>query len=421
MKRYIVFILFPIIVILLTGCNPTTHAHTPGEWTIQSEATCVNDGLQRCYCTECGEIVAEEPIKASHNFEVTAIAPTCTEKGYDRLECKVCGISTMNNFKNAIGHTTTKYDVINYDATATADGSVYGTCSLCREYLKITLTGSSEKIAKAFYGKKISVIGDSISTYVNISNGAAAQTSNSNISKNSLYYFKAHNEALGVNPDDTWWMRTINALGADLLVNNSDSGGYIRDSKSNGNKGAYYENAVNLHDNTGADAGTNPDMVFVYLGTNDFGKYYNSLGDVSSIDFEKLGEKCEADYMPVTVAEAYAILIYKIKTAYPGVEIYCLNVLDSTLWKTKSAYLSDFNARLGEIAERLGATVVDIYNESGIKNDENFEKYIPSNDGDDTPNTLHPNAEGFKLISDVLLRVIANHSKYFPDIYKTNE
>lgn len=212
-------------------------------------------------------------------------------------------------------------------------------------------------------------------------------------------------------------MRTINALGAELLVNNSDSGSYIRDSKSNGRPGGYLERAVNLHDNTGEDAGTEPDMVFVYLGTNDFGKYYNSFGDTSKIDFDNLEEKCEADYYPETVAEAYAIMLYKIAREYEGVEIYCLNVLDSTLWKSKSEYLPEFNGKIAEIAEHFGATVVDIYSESGIKNDDSFEDYIPSYDGDDTKNTLHPNAAGFELIANVVLREVAENSKYFPDIY----
>ena len=423
MKRlFLCLAVILLAVLAFASCAEERHTHTASEWKTVKEATCTMDGERITKCTECDEVLATVTITASHNFEITTISPTCTERGYNSYNCLRCGVTSMADFVDETGHSCAKYDVINYDATATKDGTAYGTCDNCNEYVLMTLTGSASSIANAFYGKKISVIGDSISTYVNVSNGTAATTTNSNITDNSLYYSKVHNEALNVSLDDTWWMQVINALGADLLVNNSDSGGYIRDSKSNGRPGAYLNNAVNLHDNTGDDAGTKPDIVFVYLGTNDFGKYYNNYGDVSKIDFDNLEAKCTADYYPASVAEAYAILLHKIAREYEGVEIYCLNILDSTLWNaTKREYLPEFNNMIAEVAAHFGATVVDIYNESGIKNDENFEKYIPSDDGDDTKNTLHPNTLGFKLIADVVLKEIRENSKYFPDIYETVE
>lgn len=423
MKRLILCLTLVIVAIsALASCSTEKHTHTAGEWKVTKVATCTEEGERVSECTECDEILATAKIAASHDFEITTIDPTCTERGYDSYVCTRCDVTSMSNFVDATGHSCAKYDVINYDATATKDGTAYGTCDNCSEYTLMTLTGSADSIARAFYGKKVSIIGDSISTYVNVSNGTAANTTNSNISKNSLYYSKVHNEALNVSLDDTWWMQVINALGADLLVNNSDSGGYIRDPKSNGNPGAYLNNAVNLHDNTGDDAGTEPDIVFVYLGTNDFGKYYNNYGDVSKIDFDNLEAKCTPDYYPTSIAEAYAILLYKITREYEGAEIYCLNILDSTLWsEAKRAYLPQFNAMIADVAAHFNATVVDIYNESGIKNDENFEKYIPADDGDDTKNTLHPNALGFKLIADVVLKEVRENSKYFPEIYDTAE
>ncbi len=389
--------------------------HERGEWVITTEPTCTTLGQKKVCCIKCGvDIVTTDAEIQPHDYRlISTTTPTCTEEGYSLYECEDCHTTAKDDLVDSNGHAFVDA-VYHGDATAERNGTATGYCTVCEAVVTGEIKGSADLIKGLFKDKKVSVIGDSISTYVDVSNGKAASTTNSMITKNSLYYSATHNAALGVSLEDTWWMRTINALGAELLVNNSDSGSYIKDSKSNGNPGAYVERAENLHDNTGNNAGTEPDIVFVYLGTNDFGKYYNNFGDPEAIDYESLGEKTAAEYVATSVAEAYAIMLYKITTEYVGVQVYCLNVLDSTLWGKKSAYLADFNDKIAAVAEHFGAHVVDIYNESGIKNDADFEKYIPSDDGDDTANTLHPNAAGFALISDVLLDVIIENTENYP-------
>ncbi|MBQ7386682.1 MAG: hypothetical protein IJW03_00795, partial [Clostridia bacterium] len=399
--------------------------HAYGEWKNVSEPNCVRDGerYRKCFC---GEKEVETLTALGHkNVYYSTLHPTCEEEGYDEYKCSVCSTITKTNTVSKLGHSYDGGYIYSDNATASRDGTVIGYCTVCEQFEFEDVTGSAAVMKNAFAGKKVSVLGDSISTFYGVTNGDAADTTNTEIRNNSMFYGEAKASYLGMTLDDTWWMQTINALGAELLVNNSNSGGYVERFKSNGQPPAYLTPCVNLHDNTGDDAGTVPDIILIYLGTNDFGGRYNSYGNIDDIDFENLGTKHGADYVAASYLEAYAIMLDKIKTAYPNAEIYCLNVLESVLWGSKAEYLDDFNDAVFEVAERLGAYTVDIYRESGIHYtrtedpesdfDPEFDKYIPADDGRTSGrNTLHPNGAGMTLIANCVIKAIRENCEYYP-------
>ncbi len=393
--------------------------HVRGEWVTVTEPTCTEKGEKKVSCTQCGEVIvtADVDILPHDCRPVSTTAPTCTEEGYSSYECADCDFTKTDDVIDSNGHAFVDA-VYNGDATGIQNGTATGYCSVCDEVVTGEIKGSAELIRDIFSGKKVSVMGDSISTYINISNGTAADTTNSTIRKNSTYYHNVHNEVLLDNDvGKTWWQRTINHLGADLLVNNSDSGGFILDYKDNGNKPAYLR-ANQLHDDTGEDAGTTPDMVFLYLGTNDFARYGKNgkdFGSVSEIDFDAIPEKCGDTYKASNVAEAYAILLYKITVEYPDAKIYCLSLIDAIPWHKdgRDQKIDAFNAMIAALAEYYGASFVDIYNGTGI-NQENIDEYVPIYDGDEDDNMYHPNAAGFALISDVLLDLIIENTENYP-------
>ena len=74
------------------------------------------------------------------------------------------------------------------------------------------------RLKEALGGKRISILGDSISTFPGYSNNPEY---NSSIGGNALWY-KGDNYITDVN--ETWWMQTINRTGMILNVNNSWSG-----------------------------------------------------------------------------------------------------------------------------------------------------------------------------------------------------
>ena len=105
-------------------------------------------------------------------------------------------------------------------------------------------------------GKRLSVFGDSISTFEGISNNAQI---NSTIGDNAVYY---HGNDHGLTAaENTYWGRFCENVGTLLCVNNSWSGDSMRG-------GRFQTRARNLHKNTGATS-VEPDIIFVYFGIND--------------------------------------------------------------------------------------------------------------------------------------------------------
>jgi hypothetical protein len=175
-----------------------------------------------------------------------------------------------------------------------------------------------EPPAAELEGKKISILGASISTYTGISNNAG---DNATIGDNAVYYTEGRH---GVYAEDTWWMQAVNDLEMQLLVNNSWSGSALLHER-NGTAGAYVDRCVQLHNL----AGQEPDIIAIQMGTNDFQYYKDTLG-TADIDYSAL-ITCNSDgsyiyAVPATSLEAAAIVLHKISVRYPNAEVYYLNV-----------------------------------------------------------------------------------------------
>ena len=175
-------------------------------------------------------------------------------------------------------------------------------------------------------GKTLSILGASISTYEGTSNGAAANTTNSTIKNNVKYY--PHSIVTDVGLNDTWWMQVCTDLGLRLLVNNSWSGSALLHER-NGTAPAYIDRCVQLHDDTGENAGEEPDIIAIQMGSNDFQYYKETLG-TGDIDYDALiVSNMDGSYTyatPTTSLEAAAIVLHKISIRYPKAEVYYLNV-----------------------------------------------------------------------------------------------
>ncbi len=261
---------------------------------------------------------------------------------------------------------------------------------------------------KIFEGKTISVLGDSISTFKNISNGTGADTTNSTIRDYVPYYA---NGKYGMTVNDTWWGKTALLTGADILVNNSYGGSKVFYPSSKNASLGYISRCVNLHDNTGDNKGEKPDIIAVYLGTNDFTHCKEVLG-TSDIDYSTLITKTNGRYnykTPKSTCEAYAIMLHKIKVAYPDAEIYCFTVLPRLgLTDTEIALLESFNENIKAIASYNKCFVADIYSNSGLTYSKaNINRYI--GDGH-----LHPNKLGMSAIANTFLSSIYKNSSFLP-------
>ncbi len=120
-----------------TGNEVDALGHTEKEAVEENrvEATCTEDGSvdKVVYCETCEEELSRktESIPAKkHNSVSTITAPTCTEKGYTKHVCSVCGYENIDSFVAALGH-----DVVVDEAkepTCTETGLKEGShCSRC--------------------------------------------------------------------------------------------------------------------------------------------------------------------------------------------------------------------------------------------------------------------------------------------------
>ena len=172
--------------------------------------------------------------------------------------------------------------------------------------------GTAGKNVGEFEGKTLSILGASMSTYTGISNNPDY---NSTIGNNAVYYTAGKH---GVYADDTWWMQVCSDMGLRLLVNNSWSGSSLLHER-NGTVGAYVDRCVQLHNNAGED----PDIIAIQMGTNDFQYYKDTLG-TADIDYSALitenGDGTYTYSTPVTSLEAAAIVLHKISVRYPNAD-----------------------------------------------------------------------------------------------------
>ncbi len=303
--------------------------------------------------------------------------PTCTEEGYTAGEiCEVCNASLGTRVEiPARGH--------DYSGN---------TCTIC----------GTVNVLAFLDGKYVSVLGDSISTFNGYSNDA---TVNSTIGGNGHRYdagtadTKPGSYCLLESVDDTWWMHFVNRSGMKLLVNNSWAGSQVFGGQtSDGRKipAAYLERCINLHDNTidnnPGNVPINPDVIFVYLGINDYNFNRNNVGS-GAVDYAKLVSSEGTYVTPTTFGEAYGILLHKMQNAYPDTQIFAMTLLPENLYSVDMTAWVQHNAYIRAAAEYYDVPLVDLAENCAITW-ENYSGYMIDK--------IHPTTAGMELISDCI-------------------
>ena len=246
------------------------------------------------------------------------------------------------------------------------------------------------KVASKLKGKKLGIIGDSISTY------------NGYIPSGYAYFFPRGNVQ---SVEDTWWKKLINETGMELCVNCAWSGSTISgdtDSTTNAYSGAS-EKRVNDLTNSNGDT---PDIIIVYISINDFGKN-NSVITGTSTGNESITQSGTIR----DISQAYVLLIKKLMTKYPNAKIYCTTIMcEQFASEMSGSYVNGYpninpddnvtlptwNNMIRAIADNMGCGLIDMA-KCGI-NYFNLSQY--------TIDKLHPNIAGHELMFNQALKDI---------------
>lgn len=103
--------------------------------------TCTEDGYEKVICAVCGKVIKNETIESEghkYSAEVT-VAPTCTEDGYKIKTCSVCGDEVKTPGEAKTGHTYNKdadgnviYVTVT-PSTCKVKGKAEAKCTVCGE------------------------------------------------------------------------------------------------------------------------------------------------------------------------------------------------------------------------------------------------------------------------------------------------
>ena len=216
--------------------------------------------------------------------------------------------------------------------------------------------------------KKLSILGDSISTFKSfISDGFATK-----------YPF-----ADVTSVEDTWWYQVKDLLGYDLLENNSFSGSRV----SNGGNGSLQTRLNSISDET--------DLCLIFMGTNDLG---------NGVKFGYFDpSKKEFDLTEFT--DAFCNAITKLQIQYPMTKFIWMTPLkrfvspsDNTQYANAGQTVDSYTYRIIEACNYYGIEYLDMRG-LGITS-MNQTRYLV--DG------LHPNKAGMQLLSTFVYKKLYN-------------
>ena len=202
-----------------------------------------------------------------------------------------------------------------------------------------------------FAGKTVSILGDSISTYKGyVPDGYAC-------------FYPYPTADLG-DVNQTWWMQTINKLGMSLLKNNSYSGTCV--SSGTGNYSTVQDERLKE-----LLFGTQkPDIIIVFMGSNDAGSAYVSLNTFDS---------------------SYKVMLDKIIALCPESEIFIMTLPPSKLY-TEADRVA-YNEVIVKYATQYSLPIVDMNNAYNGKDVSNY-----------LVDSAHQNLAGMTAVAEAVVK-----------------
>jgi lysophospholipase L1-like esterase len=240
-------------------------------------------------------------------------------------------------------------------------------------FSNVSNAGNDSSLMTALGGKTLSVLGDSISTWGGVSNNTAYNTT---IGTNNPYYNGGNMTTLSAL-NQTYWGSVMGKYNMSLCVNNSFSSGRLVEDWIADSNGVHIPSALTRCTELANKNGITPDVIAIYIGTNDFKTPKSEAGDYTTA--EEFGI-------------AYQTMLDSIATQYSGAKVFCFTLIPNNQ-RTDQTEWNAYNEQIRTVvANNDCAVLVDIAQNSGIDWN-NYTNY--------TVDGVHPNLAGMKKIADV--------------------
>lgn len=291
----------------------------------------------------------------------------------------------------------------------TPDGADWTGEILVREYWDgwnawHSLTDSSKRVWK---GLKISVLGDSISSYQGVSVGNAYNKPSKIPSVNSM-----------------WWKQLCRITGAEPLVIDAYASSCCAVASaswtSNITPGVDDSRCRALH--TGSTSSGNridPDIILIAMGLNDF----QANVPLGAWD----GHESLASSDTVTWRGAYANMLLKIHTEYPDALVFCLspwffvrgNAAGVNVNTVGNTY-QDYEDAMMEICELMGGVYVDSNNFGFTRQNYSAQSFAFDDNASDG-SLFHPNATGQEILGQSIAAAVREKAVGYVNWLKTQK
>ena len=119
----------------MDDCLAGNHTYT-GKFTVDYDATCVEDGQKSYKCEVCGNVKTEAIDALGHDWEddyTIDIKPTCTTEGQKSKHCSVCDAKDSTEVIDALGHNWSAETTVDIKVTCTTNGQESKKCTVCGE------------------------------------------------------------------------------------------------------------------------------------------------------------------------------------------------------------------------------------------------------------------------------------------------
>lgn len=214
----------------------------------------------------------------------------------------------------------------------------------------ITIKANYIKGTSDFVGKKVSILGDSISTFKGY------------VPEGYPCFYPYPTSDFG-DANQTWWMQVINNLGMKLLKNNSYSGSCV--SSGTGNSSTVTDSRlIEL-----VDGNEKPDIILIFMGSNDCASKYVELS---------------------TFTSSYKTMIEKIKALCPNAKIYLFTLPVSKMYT--EANRDQYNDVIRSYAKEFSLNLIEL-----------DDAFTTDSVGSNLLDSAHHNKAGMKRLADMII------------------